>query len=292
MESCSGPCRFKSEHIVNVDTGTSRGYYVPCVTAKNDVLERRKVLLYLYGGAHVGGGAVYNLTMASNTASAMGLDVYIPETRYAPEHTVMEATKDALDGWIYLTHERKIAPEDVLLFGFSSGGGLALALLQVCAREPLRLGRAAGAVLIGPWVEYTECTASISQNTVLDMIVTQRVYDCVRPILPAICGGASEEHRKAASPLFQSMEGLPPVYLSCSNHEATRDEAYMLSERLSAAGVKHTFYTRDFMPHVWQIFVEQGVPEAVEDMARVRAWAAGTLLAAERGCAAAAEVLQ
>jgi epsilon-lactone hydrolase len=220
---------------------------------------------------------VFNLTMASNTASAMGLDCYIPETRFAPEHTVQEATQDAIDGWLYLTQERNVAPEDILLFGFSSGGGLALGLMQACAKDSVRLGRPAGAVLIGPWVEYSECTESISQNTVLDMIVNQRVYDCVRPILPAICGGTSQEERRAASPLFQSMVGLPPVYLSCSNHEATRDEAYLLRDRLVEAGIEHEFYARDYMPHVWQIFCEQQVPEAREDMAKVYAWAAALM---------------
>ena len=66
-----------------------------------------------------------------------------------------------------------------------------------------------------------------------------------------------------------------PVFLSVSNHEACTDEAYLLEEALTAAGVPCTFDAKDYLPHAYQAFVCQNVPESSVIVAKTVQWLCG-----------------
>lgn len=243
--------------------------------------EAPKVLFWVFGGAFVGGSAESSTALASRVAARNGCDTFIPQMRLCPEHTILEAMADAMSGFVHLTQERGIPPQNVMLFGLSSGGGVALSVLQACASDPEQYGTPAGAVLLSPWVDYTSAMDSRAKNTVRDVITTQRVYDCVRPHLASFCGG--EGNRRSISPLYQNMAGLPPVYISVSNHEVAVEEGYLLYYALRQAGGEAHVASGDYVPHVYPMLETVGVPESVEAMREAEVWMRSALGAASRG---------
>jgi len=272
MESCCLPVQ--GARIEPCDFG----YFVHCGDGQGAEIkaEARPVLLWIFGGAVVGGDAKANVGLASQVAARVGCDAFVANMRQGPEHTIPEIQHDAMGAYRYLIEERRILPHKVIIMGFSSGGGMALSMVQACAADVQQYGRPAGCVLLSPWVDYgRESMDARAGSTVRDIITTQRVYDAVRPNVAAICGG--EAQRSAISPLYHSMAGLPPVYLSVSNHEVAAEEGHLLCAALRNAGVPVEFEPKDYVPHVFPVLCEIGVPEAVEAMAKVELWMQGVL---------------
>eukprot|EP00658_Telonema_sp_P-2_P018960 TRINITY_DN17423_c0_g1_i3.p1 TRINITY_DN17423_c0_g1~~TRINITY_DN17423_c0_g1_i3.p1 ORF type:complete len:286 (+),score=62.85 TRINITY_DN17423_c0_g1_i3:245-1102(+) len=243
-----------------------------CIFIKHQKSTTDKTLMWFYGGAFVGGDADSNVGMAMRVAGRLGVNVILPNYRKAPEHAVADALQDAGNAYDWLRHQ--VPSDQIALLGISSGGGLAMLLMQLLLSA--NIPQPAGAVLLSPWLDYAETTQSISYNTVTDLIVTQRLYDFLRPLMPKMCGverGQDEQVvRKRMSPLFGAVEGLAPVFISVGGNEVCTDECLLMHNNLSAAGVDSTIATMRYMPHAWQMYSELGIPESVRAMAQAEKW--------------------
>lgn len=169
----------------------------------------QKVLLWIYGGAFLAGDSKGN----SGIAEKMGMlcadedggscgnsngmrDVFIPDYRLVPEHHLDDAIHDITLAYEYLIYERNIRPEDIILVGVSSGGGLVVLLLQALAKAKLKfeekknagmggddmsstscVSLPAGGVMMGPFVDYSEPKGSMKKYIKHDLIVNQ-VRNC------------------------------------------------------------------------------------------------------------------
>jgi len=245
----------------------------------------KKVLFWIYGGAYLAGDSRGNLGIAEKMGMLCGedgpdgqgvRDVFIPDYRLVPEHHLDDALHDVALAFEYLIYKRGVRPEDVTLCGISSGGGLATMLLQALARswrERDERGYAdgpdatdessgvpampAGAVLIGPFVDYTKPSGTMKEYVKHDLIVNQSVYDVGIPYLETILGG----HRLAASPVYGSFAGLPPLCIVVSKHEVVYDQAMLLAERAEEQGVDVTVGVWKYMCHVFPLlcpFIPEG----------------------------------
>lgn len=111
-------------------------------------------------------------------------DIFIPDYRLVPEYHLDDAIHDITLAYEWLVCERGIRPENVVLLGISSGGGLAVLLMQALAESCRRAKKIettasvcdlmpAGAVLVGPFVDYTEPKGSMKEYIKHDLIVNQ-----------------------------------------------------------------------------------------------------------------------
>jgi len=179
---------------------------------------------------------------------------------------------------------QKVPPENIIMLGISSGGGSCLRALQLAAfdsetrreyfddRSPLppALPQPAGAILLGPFVEYTKVTDSMQRNAEMDWIVSQSAHETMLPLHDVLCGGGMDK-RRFCSPLHQSMKGLCPLLVSVSEHEALIDEDVQLAAKAKDAGVDVVLSTQPFMCHVYQLFSNL-LPEAAKEEARICDW--------------------
>lgn len=174
-----------------------------------------------------------------------GRDCFIPDYRLAPEHHLDDALFDITLAYEYLLYERRIQPENVILLGISSGGGLVLLLLQALAEArqnyESHVALPAGGVLIGPFVDYCTPKGSMDAYIKHDLIVNQSVYDEGIPYLEGILG--SHENRRKASPIWGKFLGLPPLCICVSEHEVVYDQAMVLAQRAKSQGVDVTIGT-------------------------------------------------
>lgn len=143
-----------------------------------------KVILWIYGGAYLAGDSDGNLGIAEKMGLLCGQgdgqvrDIFIPNYRLVPEYNLDDAVHDITLAYEWLIHERGTKPENVVLLGISSGGGLAVLLMQAIAEFQRKITNIAnimpgGAVLMGPFVDYTKPKGSFSEYTKHDLIVNE-----------------------------------------------------------------------------------------------------------------------
>jgi acetyl esterase/lipase len=240
------------------------------------------VLFWVFGGAYVGGDPEGNAGLAERFARQLGCDVFLPDMRLYPEAKIKDAYTDVCRAYEWLMSRKK--PEQVVVLGISSGGGVALRVLQLAnASAEERRGffvngdaappQPAGAALLGPFVDYTfedgSGTNSVLDNQHIDWLVQTRLVEWMMPRAADMCGG--EACRTSMSPLFQPMTGLCPVCISVSEHEACLDQCLDLNQKLKSAGNDVHLYTRPFLCHAYQMF-PAFLPEAQAAEAELCAW--------------------
>ncbi len=127
------------------------------------------IVLYLHGGAYVGGILPYHLEFCDRLAARSGMRVLVPDYPLAPNHTWEEAYAFLGDLWEELAEtadaeEAAGGSVPLFLMGDSAGGGLAAAFCEQLAAErtassqfplPSRLRLPDHLILFSPWVDAT-----------------------------------------------------------------------------------------------------------------------------------------
>jgi len=273
------PQDFSTEIIGEPGIGV-RGAYLHFQASRGSA--SRRVIFWSFGGAFVGGTVKGNLGIAAAFGQKLGCDVFVPHLRLWTEKTVPDQVEDAVRAYAWLLS--RVAANCVVAMGYSSGAGTVLRVLQVLrdSGPKLRslisgvpnhnevLSLPVGAVLMGAFVDYRpEVREEMGPNAVFDLIVSPRVLDSVADIMDGLCGGRSE--RIPCTPLLHQMEGLCPLLLTSSEHEACWLQDYALYERAKAANLDVELYTRPFLPHVYPL-LSCFLPEASEAQDHIVSW--------------------
>jgi acetyl esterase/lipase len=195
--------------------------------------------LYLHGGAYLLNVQPMQWTIAAGLLDRLGGEVIAPIYPLAPEHGWQDGLRSVER--VYLNLIRVSRPENVVIFGDSAGGGLALALAQ----QLRDAGKALPAVLLlfSPW---------------LDVGVTGRDQPALAARDPALSieflrkagrlwakGISAEDPR--VSPLFGDHRRLPQTMIFSGTRDILDSDALRLA-RLNPA-VEHRHYRN--MIHVW-----------------------------------------
>lgn len=241
-----------------------------------------KCLVWAYGGAFVAGDVNGQRGLAQHYGRLLGCDVFVVHMRLCPENQVQDAVIDLYRAYEWLL--KKVPAENILMLGVSSGGGSILRTLQLAAgdeamrkeyfgeRRPLppSLPQPAGVIGFGPFVDYARLSNSIKEYPRFDWIVNQSIIEMMLPMKETLAGGIEE--LEMCSPIYHSMKGLAPVFISVSDHECLIDEDKELFAKCKAAGVDVVLSTRPFMPHIFQL-LSPFLPEAREEELRICDWA-------------------
>lgn len=231
-------------------------------------------IFWLYGGAFLGGDVPGNQGKADWISQHTDMDVFLCNYRLVPEFDLDDILWDICAGYKWLVQRRN--PSKILVFGISSGAGAAVRLLQYIAEHdrgeqlvpsyfstlfsssstPPMTIMPAGAVLVGPFVDFTEPKGSLVHYPKHDLIVNQRVTEVGFPFLQSHNPGGEE-----CSPLHRSCRGLPPLCVVVSEHEAVYDMAVTLINRARSEGVSVTVGCWKYMCHVFpllDLFIPEG----------------------------------
>ena len=217
------------------------------------VVNPSALVLYLHGGAYIGGSLRTHRAFAARLARLAQVEVILPVYRLAPEHPMPAALEDALAVWDALV-ARGYAPADIVLAGDSAGGGLALLLLsKLCARGT----PPAGLVAFSPWTDLTISGASYHENATRDaMLPVCRITEA-----SALALGDGDPASPDVSPLFADFPAPPPVLIQHSDAEILADDSLSMANRLRGFGAEVTVQSWPAAPHVWQMFYDY-LPEA------------------------------
>jgi epsilon-lactone hydrolase len=237
---------------------------VPAEWVIADAVTADNVLLYLHGGAYVGGSPAMLRKMVALISAAARCRVLSVDYRLAPEHPFPAAVDDAVAAYRSLLRGGT-EPSAVAIAGDSAGGGLTLATLVALRDAGDRLP--AAAVALSPWTDLALTGESLRTRADVDvmikpagMVETAQLY----------LAGADPRH-PYASPLYAELDGLPPMLIHVGDAEVILDDATRFAAKAGTAGLDVTLEVWDEMPHVWHAFAGF-LPESDQAIARIGSW--------------------
>ena len=219
-------------------------------------------LLYLHGGGFVGCSARTHRPLTAAFAR-LGLRVFVPDYRLAPEHPFPAAPQDALAVFRALRTLQQQQPQAergrLVVAGDSAGGNLALGLMLALKDAGEALPDAAA--LFSPSTDMVGDSASLELNTPRDAMFHGAQLD---HLANAYLQGA-DRAQPLASPLRGDLGGLPPLLIHVGSDEVLRDDSLRLATKAREAGVTVELCVYAAVPHVWQLL--RFVPEARQSVA-------------------------
>ena len=210
-------------------------------------------VLYLHGGAYVGGFESVHWQFIAQLVRRSGASVSAPEYPLAPGSTVSTTL-----AWTVGLYADLVADgRPLVVMGDSAGAGLALSL-AVAARDQ-GLAPPARLVLLSPWLDVGMTSAAGADLDRGDLILSRaslvhagRLY-----------AGAEGVNDPRASPLFADLSGLPPTTVYCGGDDQLVVDARRLAERqASLPAWELAIREAPGMVHVWMFF--DFLPEAKE----------------------------
>jgi len=208
---------------------------------------RRRVILYLHGGAFVSGSIASHRLLVTALGRAAGARTLAIDYRRAPEQPFPAALDDTLAAWRFLLAEG-FAPGEIAIAGDSAGGALTIGALLALrdAGGPLP----GAAFVISPWVDLACRGETYATKAAIDPII-QKPY--LLDVAADYLAGADPVPR-LASPLGGDFAGLPPVLIQVGGAETLLADSVALAGGLGAADVAVTLEVWPEMVHVWHLF--------------------------------------
>ncbi len=201
-------------------------------------------ILYLHGGGYVGTSPRMYALFAAWLCRRTGCDLFVADTRLAPEFPFPAALEDAvlvLEGLLAAGTD----PLTLFVAGDSSGGGLASSL--VYAMRQARHRAIAGVVLFSPELDLLLDEPSVSANADRDILPWN--------IPTAAYLHGRDPDQASVSAIDQDVSGWPPTFVSFGSDEMFRDGIRQFVDHLDKAGVDTTAIEEPGMFHVFPILM-------------------------------------
>lgn len=237
-----GPMRGTT--VDRTDAGVVHGEWIAAPEIPRDT---KRVILYCHGGGYFWGNLRVPRNMLARLSKLAQARVFSLDYRLAPEAPFPAALDDAEAAFRWLIEERAIDPEHIIVGGESAGGGLALSLLLRLIKRDAQLP--AGAVLFSPWTDLTMSGVSVAANAATDPVLSRTELFWAAEVY---LNGADAQDA-LVSPLFASMEHLPPILLQVGSTEMLLDDSKRFADAVMAAGGRCTLEVWPKMHHTWQL---------------------------------------
>jgi len=182
--------------------------------------------------------------------------VVMPEYPLAPKCT--PETMFAIVEDVYRQVASMASKQKIVLIGDSAGAGMALVLTQRFAAakrqgEMVRLPDSL--ILCSPWLDLSCSNPEIALLESVDPYLT---HFRTRKAGEALCGGPNPVALTdpAVSPLYGSLQGLPPVSVWTSTHDILMPDSRRLRDRFSAENIPTVFrYSeQEGLVHIYPFF--------------------------------------
>ncbi len=248
--------------VVATDKTLAGGIRATLVVPRDEL--RGGVILYLHGGGYTCGSLTYARGFSTVLSAELGMRVFAPEYRLAPEHPYPAASEDSITAYKAL-REMGYSSDKIILAGESAGGGLcyALALSLRDMGEPMP----AGIVTISPWCDLSLVGESYEDNEKSDPALTKKrlefFTDCY------LFGGKTVQDKAKrhvsnadvakkrlplVSPVYANLTGLPPSLILVGESEILRSDSERMHVVLKAYGVKSTLNVKKEMWHAYLMY--------------------------------------
>jgi epsilon-lactone hydrolase len=238
---------------------------VPCYVATPNAIapgNRNRLILALHGGGGVLGGGRAVAIEAIVIAEYSGIKTMAIDYRLAPEHAFPAAMDDAMAVWREAL--KRVSPSNIGLYGFSIGGGMALAITQRAKREGLSLP--AAIVAASSWSDLSKTGDSYFTNAGVD---NQIVYEGALEAMAKAYAQGKDLKDPLISPVYGDFTGFPVTFLVAGTRDLLLSDTVRVARKLRRAGVETQLEVYEGQSH--GSFYYPGTPEHEEfyrDVAR------------------------
>ena len=257
----SAPLLQRYEHTVTAES--LGGVPVLDVRPKN-WKDNGKVAVYTHGGAHVMNSAASMLGRAVVFAHETGLRVLSVDYTLAPLAKYNQMSDEVIRAiGALLKKGQRLA--DTAIYGDSSGGGLAAAV--VLKMRDQGLGMPAAAVLVSPWLDVTP---SGDTETTLHDADPNQLYEKHGKHAAAAFANREDQKDPYASPVYGDYsKGFPPTLIQGGLKETLLSGFVRFYQALDAAGVPVKLDLYEGMIHNFQDRIPDA-PEAILARRKIR----------------------
>lgn len=222
-----------------------------------------RIIFYSHGGGYVWGSARLYRDLAWRLSKACNARVFLLDYSLAPAAKCPTQIKEGLAALEYI---RAACPDArIVLSGDSAGGNLSAALML----ELRDSGRPAPAAvsLISPWLDLTHSGESVKTNGKLDVMLRPDGLTAAA----LLYHGDLPPDDPRCSPLFASLENLPPILLQVGSEEILLDDSTRFKAKAEKAGSSALLNIWPKMHHVWHMSAGI-VPEGRKAIAEIAAF--------------------
>ena len=217
--------------------------------------ENSKVVIYVHGGAHTLYSAKSTLGRAAIFADDTGHRVISVDYTLAPEAKFNRMSDEVIAVIQALLKEGR-SLNDVLIYGDSSGGGLAAAV--VLKMRDKRLGMPVAAVLVSPWLDVTQTGDT---EFTLAHAEPNYLYEKHSKNAAGAYADPNDQKHRYASPVYGDFsKGFPPTLIQGGTKEILLSGFIRLYQALDTAGLAVKLDIYEGMPHNFA----SRIPEAPE----------------------------
>jgi monoterpene epsilon-lactone hydrolase len=227
--------------VQHVSTNPGPGIWVRPADALPD-----RALLFLHGGGYGLGSASAYAGLVSQIATRTSVAVFALDYPLAPKSQLPEALDLAVATLAQLGRDHAA----VAIAGDSAGGGLSLATAAEACREGIDV---AAVAVFSPWTDLGLSGASVREHAVGDPLLDPAY---LRSSAAAYLGSATHDDPRA-SPLFDSVNGFPPLLIQVGSDEILLDDSRRFADAVEGSGGTVTLEVWQGMHHVFQLNVVQ-----------------------------------
>mmetsp|Transcript_25270 Transcript_25270/g.47254 ORF Transcript_25270/g.47254 Transcript_25270/m.47254 type:complete len:456 (+) Transcript_25270:237-1604(+) len=216
---------------------------------------RGRYILYVHGGAFCCCHTGTHRGLLHCLVHQTGASLLSVNYRRPPDHPFPTPVHDCLSAYLFLL-EKVGDSRQIFFAGDSAGGNLVINTLILAAQHGLP--QPAGAVLLSPWVDLTDCGRCASWEEFADV-------DYLSPDLADIFAksyAGDSQDVQSLSPLYSSLlHLLPPLLVEFGECEVLHDQILAFCEAAKRAGVDIRYQARADMVHVFPIYAFSGMQQ-------------------------------
>lgn len=222
--------------------------------------DRNRLLVHVHGGGYVIGAGQDGTNEGIMLAAAAGIPVMAIDYRMPPDHPYPAAMDDAMSVWRALVKEHR--PSDMAIFGTSTGGGMALLMVQRARVEGLPLP---AAVIAGsPWSDLSRTGDSYFVND----FSSGPDFDNFMSVASKLYANGLDLKDPRLSPVYGNFSGFPPTLLLSGTRDVLLSNTVRVQRNLLDAGATTELIVYEGQPHA--AYLDPDIPEsavAFHDMA-------------------------
>ncbi|NLJ54266.1 MAG: alpha/beta hydrolase [Intrasporangiaceae bacterium] len=193
------------------------------------------VIVFFHGGGWVWGNVVNDDPLCTTLAAEIGALVLSVDYRMAPHFPAPVAAHDCIDATAWVSDRAAEIGADgtrVAVCGESAGGNLAAVVAQAFRDEGRTNLR--HQTLIYPATDLTLASPSLDEHANAPILTR----DSVHAFADHYCPDHERRADPIVSPLFGSLDGLPPALIQTADLDPIRDDGTRYARALEDAGVR------------------------------------------------------
>ncbi len=234
---------------------------------ENPQAQTSRVVLQLHGGGYINAlSNGHRMLGVKQMVLTNARRAYMADYRTAPKNTYPAALEDAVKVYEDILAQGN-APQDIVVFGDSAGGNLALAL-SLYLREHNK-PQPGALILISPWTTFETNLPSRKNNADRDLIlgkINPRMYNEINK--PSYGKGLAAKDARI-SPLYADLQGLPPLLIQAGGYELFLDESIALAKKAATDGADVTLTVYPGMSHDFALLLPE-LKDSIDSFKEIR----------------------